>query len=285
METLVGIPYTVPDFPGPPPTQAQIHTAPLLSQRADIKIVQIDNEYAVKYGPAVQFPFSEGQNTIFVRKLTSVRVPKIYALYSMDDGEIEDVDSKVEINYMVMEFIEGQTLKTYWEILSTDEEEYIVATLKGYFTELRLLPSPGCYGFLGRQPFRTMIFESVEPNPTINGPFETEEDLNEAIILSYAARRPRESCVYETNIDLQCKNIIVKKNDNPNTSGTGRMYEVAVIDWEEAGWYPSYWEYTLAAHASDWENDWPNWLPKMMDPYDLEFAWIDNMHMSYYGGL
>ncbi|KAM5430544.1 hypothetical protein McanCB56680_007383 [Microsporum canis] len=80
-ETLVSIPYTAANLPGPLPTKSQIESAPVLSQRGDTKIVKVDDKYAVKYGPAAQFFFFEGQNTIFVRESTNVSVPKIYALY------------------------------------------------------------------------------------------------------------------------------------------------------------------------------------------------------------
>lgn len=42
-----------------------------------------------------------------------------------------------------------------------------------------------------------------------------------------------------THGDRQRKNIIVNQDD----------YSVAIIDWEFAGWYPSYWEYTRAMFA------------------------------------
>lgn len=81
METLVDIPYTAPDLPGPLPTQGQIYNAPLLSQRADTKIVQIDDKHAVKYGLAVQSPFPGGQNTIFLRAVTNIQVPKLCSVH------------------------------------------------------------------------------------------------------------------------------------------------------------------------------------------------------------
>lgn len=49
--------------------------APLLSQPTDAKIVYIDDKYAVKYGSPVQFSFSRGQITIFMRMVTDTWVP------------------------------------------------------------------------------------------------------------------------------------------------------------------------------------------------------------------
>jgi thiamine kinase-like enzyme len=45
-----------------------------------------------------------------------------------------------------------------------------------------------------------------------------------------------------THADLQRKNILVL--EVPASSPGPRRLEVsAVVDWEEKGWYPSYWEY------------------------------------------
>ncbi|EFE42890.1 hypothetical protein TRV_02359 [Trichophyton verrucosum HKI 0517] len=133
----------------------------------------------------------------------------------MHDAEIEDSDSGVEVNYMSMKLIDGQTPKACWDTLIIDEKK---GTRTNYFIELRSSPSPKYHSFLEH---------------------------------------------------LQCKNIIVKKKGVHNPSRKDWKYEVTPIDWEEAGWYPGYQEYTLAAHASGWEADWPNRLPKLMDPYDL----------------
>lgn len=46
----------------------------------------------------------------------------------MHDAEIEDFDSRVEMNYMGMELIDGQTLEACWDTLIIDEKEDIVAT-------------------------------------------------------------------------------------------------------------------------------------------------------------
>ncbi|GBF62949.1 hypothetical protein TMEN_5558 [Trichophyton mentagrophytes] len=53
-----------------------------------------------------------------------------YALYTIHDAEIEGVDSGIQTNYTVVEFIDGQTLKTCLETLLIHEKEDIVVTFK-----------------------------------------------------------------------------------------------------------------------------------------------------------
>ncbi|KAF3492260.1 phosphotransferase family protein [Arthroderma uncinatum] len=180
---------------------------------------------------------------MYVHKSTNIPVPKVYALYDMNDVELE-------MNYMVMEYIEGQTLESCWATLTDPQKEDIATTLKEYFVELRSLPSPGYYGSLGRRPFENLMFETMEPNPAVNDPFETEKGLNEGMVLNYASRKSKYRAEFRRralattfliHADLKCKNIIVKENEREvASSDTKRMYQVTLIDWEAAGWHPSY---------------------------------------------
>jgi len=61
--------------------------------------------------------------------------------------------------------------------------------------------------------------------------------------------------IYLTHGDLHRGNIIV--------SGTpGARKIVAVVDWEQAGWYPEYWEYCKALIAEPYDQEWraANWV-------------------------
>ncbi len=50
----------------------------------------------------------------------------------------------------------------------------------------------------------------------------------------------------------------------------------AVVDWEEAGWYPSYWEYAAMFIHLQWVDDWPEKYERIVDPCPLEggMLWI-----------
>ena len=51
-------------------------------------------------------------------------------------------------------------------------------------------------------------------------------------------------------------------------------YKVTLIDWELAGWYPSYWEYCGATAAFSWEDDWDQWIEQIIEPYYAEYPWM-----------
>jgi hypothetical protein len=43
----------------------------------------------------------------------------------------------------------------------------------------------------------------------------------------------------------------------------------AILDWEFAGWYPQYWEYTSAMGPAMACGDYLEWVPKFLEP-DLQ---------------
>lgn len=56
----------------------------------------------------------------------------------------------------------------------------------------------------------------------------------------------------------------------PKSGSATKQFEVALIDWEDAGWYPSYWEYCAIFVAFDWQDDWPERLEGILDPWPSE---------------
>lgn len=49
-----------------------------------------------------------------------------------------------------------------------------------------------------------------------------------------------------------------------------------VIDWATSGWYPSFWEYSTTLYAcGGWRDDWPAYVPEMMEEFPSHFAWLN----------
>lgn len=74
-----------------------------------------------------------------------------------------------------------------------------------------------------------------------------------------------------THNDLCPPNILISKGPNPKVVG--------IIDWEQAGWYPSYWEYSKARRVGVIDEDFgyalqEEWtsknLPQVFDDVDEE---------------
>ena len=55
------------------------------------------------------------------------------------------------------------------------------------------------------------------------------------------------------------KNIIVAEKRGDSSNGGERSFDVALVDWEMAGWLPEFWEYFCASipfNYVGWDDDW-----------------------------
>ena len=290
MDTQLSFRFRAPEdrLPAPLPTVADITSSQgpdiLDDRHSGVKVVRVNSHFAIKYGRLVDF--LEGENMVFVRKSTKIRVPELYAMFT---------EVSTDIRFIVMEYIPGKTLSSCWKALDNDQKQLITKQLRHYLDELRSLPSPNpsYFGSLDGSGLRHVFFGAVDGNKTFCGPFETEDGIVQALVDK--ARYTRRTCdpVYEqanfmeaalldvfrgheavfTHGDLHRRNIIIQ--------GDGA---VAVIDWAWAGWYPSFWEYGNAIWAClGFEDDWHAWVGKILECFYAEWAWFnliyENQHM------
>jgi thiamine kinase-like enzyme len=74
-----------------------------------------------------------------------------------------------------------------------------------------------------------------------------------------------------THGDLYRENVLVREVVDSVTNE--EEYEVAaLVDWEAAGWYPSYWEYAHIFPLLQWIGNWPAYVENILDPFPLEGA-------------
>ncbi|GFF93398.1 hypothetical protein CNMCM6936_009413 [Aspergillus lentulus] len=199
--------------------------------------------------------------------------------------------------YIVMERIAGQSLLSSWPQLGFPEKETVVSTLRQYFIELRQLPSPSYYGSLGKRPLLNGIFWAGEPDPAVNGPFTSNEDLIEAMarkhthafgtsIRADVLRHCLPRVLHDqrpTSIhgDFQRKNIMLQVKEGDAGDDSAKL-QVVVIDWEKSGWYPAYWEYCLAYCALRFDDDWCLWVDKVLDPFVSEAALLYRIRLEFW---
>ncbi|KAJ2925333.1 hypothetical protein H1R20_g11795, partial [Candolleomyces eurysporus] len=70
---------------------------------------------------------------------------------------------------------------------------------------------------------------------------------------------PRSNKSVFTHGDIAPRNILVSKS--------GRI--LALVDWENAGWYPDYWEYANMLTPSV-DEDWMHWMERTKpEPWDI----------------
>jgi hypothetical protein len=89
-----------------------------------------------------------------------------------------------------------------------------------------------------------------------------QPDLDPADIPDpYREMLPDDSPICFTHADLNPVNIMVSK-DSP-------CRIVAIIDWEQSGWYPAYWEFCEAELTTELGSEWQTvYLPKVLSEPD-----------------
>lgn len=106
--------------------------------------------------------------------------------------------------------------------------------------------------------FHDMLSEHTIPAVTRNQDF----------VDPYRELLPDVSRVFFSHADLTPTNIIV-------AGPPGERRISSVIDWEQAGWYPEYWEYCKLSIGCPDDHEWlsEGWADKVMQVYhDERFA-------------
>ena len=273
------LPYYAPHTPSPLPTREEIRAAPLLRDYGPANVAIVGDHFFVKYG--VQVNPLEGENMLFVKETTRVPVPQVYAIYA---------DAEDACNYIIMENLPVVTLASAWPSLEDTQKDIITEKLKSYFNELRSLPPPGYFGSIGKRPLLESMFWTPEGVRSISGPFDTEDELNEATAQKYThfgasvfkADFYRRACprvltghsTTFTHADLQRKNILIEMASDDDD------IRVALVDWGKSGWLPSYWEYSMAMISHPFRDDWYEWLGKILEPFYVEYPYLNMLFLE-----
>jgi thiamine kinase-like enzyme len=94
-----------------------------------------------------------------------------------------------------------------------------------------------------------------------------QRTLPESFEGSYRDFLPDNGKVYFTHGDLTLGNIMV-------AGDPGSKDIVGIIDWEQAGWYPEYWEYCKLLYGVEYSHEWraEGWAEQVMAAFPEE--WI-----------
>ena len=282
------------ELPAPLPTKQEIHDSATILKGTETwatqKVVVVGQHFLVKYGSRTSQ--IEGDNLLFIEQNLRIPAPRLYAMWQELDG----------VMYIVMEFISGDTLESLWPNLTESNKTTIMKKLRSVFEQIRSLPSPGFYGNVSGGCLPYHLFWIAGNKKSVSGPFKSERDL----LLGLAeksrinsANNNRHSYMADfierqlsrafgndhlptfSHSDLQRKNIIVREipSGDKNTS-TEETHVVSIVDWEVAGWYPSYWEYAAAFFAFKWEDDWLERVEEVIDAWSAETAMIKMVYQD-----
>ncbi|KAG8161069.1 hypothetical protein KVR01_009333 [Diaporthe batatas] len=236
----------------------------------------------VKTGRDVRL--DEAATMRFIAEHTTIPAPKVLSAFERKGTA-----------YIVMEKIQGEELGKIWRRTSEQTRASLLDQLRQHLDQLRALPPPtefavgSCTGG-SLQDFR----QSCAPPPVRFGPFRTIQDFHNWL---REGLKPGESTDLDPK-DVEELNDMIARQEGPwppsvfthgdlNPSNIlvrdGKI--VGIIDWEMAGWYPHYWEYTSLKIASDLVNPiWHDNVEKFLNPMPEELK-MERVRFRWWGNV
>ena len=207
----------------------------------------------LKYGPEIHAERHAGEfNALkLVRSQSSIPVPH----------PIDLLLSRTE-SFLVTSRIEGEPAGLAIDECSDEEMHQMAQDLRSWIAELHAIKMDrGSKYAITNATGGPCLDYRIGADPV--GPFRSEKEFNESLqlgILPGLMHRTGYKIVF-THADLNMRNILVKD---------GRIS--GIVDWENAGWFPEYWEYTTAMN-SNYIKGWREEINKFLTPYPRE---LDN---------
>ena len=230
--------------------------------RRDGACVPISKNIIVKTDPFVHL--SEATTMEFVAANTSIPVPRVYCSFVHRNRA-----------YIVMERISGMSFPAASKALSDADLANIFAQLRHMIQELRALPPPPGAG-VGSCIGGSLRDSRIPRSRPRFGPFRSIQDFH---LWLRDGLRPEDHPERENDEDWEAIKKMVAKQDgswpapvfthgdlNPSNIMIRDGQVVGIIDWEFAGWYPCYWEYTSAWYGNLTRRWWQNSIARFLDP-------------------
>lgn len=178
----------------------------------------------------------------------------------------------------------GRPLDEVWSSLSTEHRERVAKQTAGYLLQLRDIQSDRLESVGGQPLYSDFLF--LQGFETPHGPFSSDEELwnemSKALMhipeqarAELRRRMPPAAPYTFTHGDLTIVNIMVNP-DNGDLTG--------ILDWENAGYWPVWWEFTAAGIGlGDEDVEWKGLLRKYLPDYTVarEF-WRDFYYLKRY---
>ncbi|KAI1806551.1 kinase-like protein [Daldinia bambusicola] len=175
-----------------------------------------------------------------IRRQTDIPVPRPLDLVS--DGEC---------TYLLTSRVPGKPIGLCIDLLNDEQLRTFAHDLQSCLQDLRSLRRDAALESVisnttGKACHDGRICVAVvhdETDGEFYGPFSTEDEFNKFLQSPHipdVVHRNGHKIVF-THGDINMRNVLVDEK-------TGRLS--GIVDWESAGWYPGYWEYTKAYFAT-----------------------------------
>ncbi|KAM5386124.1 hypothetical protein ACJA88_002274 [Fusarium oxysporum] len=190
---------------------------------------------------------------------TNIPAPRVFDVVSQHTGEDD-------FSYLLMSRVPGTTLATCRDALSDQDYANLSAQLKDCVSQLRDIPKPINNGMA----ICNTLGEACR-DPRIRdwapiGPFPDEASFSQNLRFPDEPSRRGHKIVF-THGDLNPRNIMMERTIS--SAGAIGWRLSGIIDWETAGNYPEYWDYTKSMFEGF---RWPRRHNEMMQDVFNEFG-------------
>lgn len=235
-------------------------------------VLMLTDRLCVKYGRRVHL--SEASTMLFISRHTSIPVPKVLCAFTHSG-----------LTYIVMERIQGDIIGNGWVKRNKESKAKLLSQLGSLVREMHELQPPQGMGVASVD--GGSLFDCRVPGGSLRfGPFSTVQDFH---------RHLRRGMEFDSRLDPQIQNLIKQQNNSwPLVFTHGDLSSlnilargddiVGIIDWETAGWYPSYWEYTSAHQVNPQNSFWVNEIDNFLKPMPEELA-MEKIRQEYFGDI
>ncbi|KAK2762633.1 hypothetical protein FQN54_000806 [Arachnomyces sp. PD_36] len=184
-----------------------------------------------------------------------------------------------------MERIKGEVIGSGWIRRSEESKAKLLSQLKQMIQEMRDIQPPEGMGIASVD--GGSLFDCRIPGSSSRfGPFAIIQDFH---------RHLRRGMEFDSRLDLEIQNLIKQQSkhwplafthgDLSSLNILARGDDIAgIIDWETAGWYPSYWEYTCACQVNPQNSFWVNEIDKFIQPMPEELA-MEHIRQKHFGDI
>ncbi|KAH0429032.1 phosphotransferase enzyme family protein [Colletotrichum camelliae] len=201
----------------------------------------------IKYGRFVTIVEALTQMMVREKLQSIVPVPEVFG-WAEDGGQ----------GFVYMSLIEGDTLEKRWDGMAEEERLSVCKELRAMTTAWRAWKQDESEKYVGSHLKRPLHEVILRDYPDNTGPFEGPKAV-EKFHSTCGIEIDGDMPIVFTHADFLPPNIMLTPGPRPRVA--------AIIDWEQAGWYPAYWEYCKVRRFA--HDEWvEKYLPIILDPVD-----------------
>ena len=235
-------------------------------------VLFLSDKVCVKFRSDARDAFSEASTMRFVAERTSLPVPRVHCAFAHRNRA-----------YIVMERIHGDDVGAGWVRRSEESKAKILDQLGNMIEEMRRITPPEGTG-VARVDGGPLCDHRL-PGANHFGPFATVRDFHRHLrggLEANPGHRPEISELISRQDGLQCPVVFTHGDlSSLNVLASGDRV-VGIVDWETAGWYPSYWEYTTAWNVNPQNQFWRDEVDKFLRPMPEELE-MEKIRLKYFG--